>query len=644
MATVIPLTTQTFLGHNQESYQDLRQTLQLSLRRQLLIAVCDDTDLQEQLAQRLEADLRPSSADPEGVSGQKLRANQSPLVTLRLDLHQPDLVRQVLVWLKRQRFLQGSLPVIPAFQILGVESLTRQSATVQNRFLASLAQVDTLLTRVDCRLVVWIPRPWLGKIRQSAPGFWRSRSGLFEFAGDPGACLPEAQASSPTPPRDGPQLANPAPLTDAIFLALPTELAADAGIADYWAYLQELEDREAGPLTLGRARLVLGQLSRDRIEAGALTQPTLAFAIGVYEQAIPDLPTGQALWCDALNDLASLYWLRSQLDQPPETQMHWLNRSIQTYQKALAGADADLAPAILRRLCTNLGAVYSLLTSVDDRQTNLEQAARAYSQALQYTTATTDGIDYGNLQNSLGAIYWRLAQIDQPEQYLHQAIQAYSQALDCRSPGEEPQEYAMIQNNLGIAYWSLAQHQQSSAALFPAIAAYQRALQYRTLDRSPLGYAATQNNLGTAYWELAQYQVQHPDQRLESLQRALAAYAAALETAHLVLQQDPEAPLGFDRSATCHSTGVVHDQLAQLLPPDQSTERQGHLQAALANYLMAYQGWRDRPEQLDVLGEAVAHHIHLTFDRLGMAAQQATLSQLPAELLARILPGRSPTL
>ncbi|XGB43471.1 MAG: tetratricopeptide repeat protein [Nodosilinea sp. LVE1205-7] len=644
MASPIPFTTQTFLGHNQESYQDLRQTLQLSLRRQLLIAVCDNLDLQEELAHRLEVDLRPDATGLGDPSLQKWRPNQSPLVTLRLDLHQPDLVRQVLVWLKRQRFLQGSLPVIPAFQILGVESLTRQSATVQNRFLASLAQVDTLLTRVDCRLLVWIPRPWLGKIRQSVPAFWRSRSGLFEFASDPGAWLPESPPSPLSAPEGREDLPSSPGLSEPDGKVLPPELGADAAIIQHWTYLQDLVDRQAGPLTLARSRLVLAQLSRDRIEAGVLTPATLVFTLRIYQQAIPDLPPGQALWCDALNDLASLYWLRSQLDPSPSDQIDDLNRSLQAYQQALAGADADLPSGILRRICTNLGAVYSLLSSVDDQQTNLQQAACAYEQALQYTTAATDGIDYGNLQNNLGAIYWRLAQIDQPEQYLHQAIQAYLEALEWRSPTEEPQEYGMLQNNLGIAYWGLAQHQQSPDALLPAISAYQTALQYRSLDSSPLGYAATQNNLGTAYWDLAQYQTHQPEQRLESLQRAVAAYATALETAQLILQQDPQAPLGFDRSATCHSIGVVHDQLAQLLPSHQSTERQAHLQAALGNYLMAYQGWRDRPEQLDVLGEAVAHHIHLTFDRLGMAAQQAVLSQLPAELLARILPGRSPAL
>ncbi|MBU6228790.1 MAG: tetratricopeptide repeat protein [Cyanobacteria bacterium REEB459] len=637
MASTIPLPSHTFLGHNQESYQDLRQTLQLSLRRQLLIAVCDNTELQEELAHRLEIDLRPDTLAP--AAALQGRPNQSPLVTLRLDLQQPDLVRQVLVWLKRQRFLQGSLPVIPAFQILGVESLTRQSATVQNRFLASLAQVDTLLTRADCRLVVWIPRPWLGKIRQSVPAFWRSRSGLFEFVGEPGSYLAEGAANSVA---STPEQQNPSPtpgLGTHSGLTLPPELAADAVMVDHWADLQDLMERQAGPLTLARSRLVLGQLSRDRIEAGAQAPSTLDFALTIYQQTILDLVAGQSLWCDALNDLAGLYWLRSQLHQSPDHRIDALNHSIELYQQALAGAPADLPVATLRRIWTNLGAVYSLLTAIDDQPTHLEQAARAYSRALECTAATSDSSDHGNLQNNLGTIYWRLAQGDRPEYYLNLAIEAYSQALDWRSAAVDPLDYAMLQNNLGIAHWSLAQHQQSTAPLLAAINAYQAALQYRSLDRAPLGYAATQNNLGTAYWDLAQYQLQQPDQRRQSLQQALAAYTAALETTQLILQQDPDASLGFDRFATCHSLGVVHDQLAQILPSPQGTDRQEHLQSALANYLMAYQGWRDRPEQLDVLGEAVAHHIHLTFDRLGMAAQQDTLSRLPGELLARVLPG-----
>jgi tetratricopeptide (TPR) repeat protein len=215
---------------------------------------------------------------------------------------------------------------------------------------------------------------------------------------------------------------------------------------------------------------------------------------------------------------------------------------------------------------------------------------------------------------------------------------AYQEALRYRIPQAEPQEYAMLQNNLGIAFWSLAQHERSIPWLEQAIDAYQTALVYRTLATTPAGCAATQNNLGTAYWDLAQQQTHQPDERLLSLRQAVEAYEAALDAVDQALQQSPTVAPGFDLWATCHSAGIVHDQLALALPTDQQTQRQHHLNAALNHYLTAYQGWRDQPEQLDVLAEALVYSVRLHFEVLGLTGQQIVLSKLPPELLGRVLP------
>lgn len=831
MAAVISLDTQTFLGHNQETYQDLRLAFQLNLRRQLLLAVCDDVGLQTQLARKLELDLNPYATE---TAPAKRVVAWSPMVTLRIDVENPDLVRQVLLWLKQHRLLKASAQTIPAFQILGLEQLTRRSPTLQNKFLASLIHVDALITRLDCRLLVWVPRPWLGKIQQAVPSFWRSRSGLFEFAGDPtptntgpisfdvfpnrrstqppdqgsnrtsassvelpplgqssqqqsskqaqrptspsaanlwtilredltafehgaetadtrgknelGSPAAPAQApqgtlplkplagtgrsSSVRHPADGaadpqnvgqgpradtnapsfldqptsptsafqatsaappftvvsgapipavvipPSDESPTALTEQIdgvtvpalealsevkpepaalplqelqakqplvgqpatdLAGLPPELHQDEDLVRLWHYVQTLEAQQAGPLTLSRAYLGVAQLSRDRIEAGNSTEAVLDFAIAVYGKAIPGLLEGDENWCDALNDLASLYWLRSQQARDAQATADWLSLSVEAYQKAL-GTAKDLASAeTVVRLGSNLGTVHSLLASLIEPLANLRQSQKAYELALQYAPAETLPLEYANLQNSLGAVHWRLAQLDQPQHHLHQAILAYSAALRYRNPQLVSLEYAMIQNNLGIAYWSLAQHEHPRLLLEKAIEAYQSALQYRTLDQSPGGYAATNNNLGTAYWDLAQQHSRNLDQRIPCLQKALTAYENALHAAETILQTSPTASLGFDIWATCHSAGVVHDQLAQGLSINQPEQRKHHLQQALQHYLLAYQGWQDNPQQLEVLVAALVYNTHLSFEILGLAGQQAVLSQVPGELLPQIL-------
>jgi tetratricopeptide (TPR) repeat protein len=769
VTAAVSLNSQTYLGHNQEAYQELRLALQLNLRRQLLLAVCDDAALQEQLAQRLESNFAPL---PDTVPlTPEVRSRQLRLVTLRLSGDRPDLVREVLLWLKQQQCLQGTVPTTPVFQIVGIDQLTRQSPTVQNRFLTSLVRVDALLTQLDCRLVVWVSRPWLGKIRQSVPGFWRSRSGLFEFVGDPApqpAAAPEAQARSspradprpveaaqskdgaPAPPelwrvlRDdlstfeqsapsaesatapsvgptepkpppaaapqrpplldlptllgagtpptapgataadtvlkpgefasvvmppvgataaetlaalqapGPPLPDLEPSSSASAspldssapqaLKLPPDLAEEAALANLWHYIQRLAEQQAGPLTLSRAYLTLGQMVRDRAVVDAPAAHVLEFAAAVYNRALVGLPEGGTDWCDALNDLASLYWLQGQQGDMAAA-APWLKRSIATYEKAVKGSQKTIPADTLGRIYGNLGTVYGLLANLDEPVPCLEQAAVAYQRAIAQYPAAQAPLDYANLQNSLGAIHWRLSQsvgTASPEKkrcqyHLAQAITAYDEALGHRKVEEAPLEYAMVQNNLGIAYWSLAQYQQPVVLLERAIAAYQSALAYRTLDVAPGGCAATANNLGTAYWDLAQQAALTDEIRTEALQQAIDAYEAALAAAEIALQGPSSPDLGFDLWATCHSAGVVHDQLAQALSVDQAETRQRHLQKALQHYLLAYQGWRASPPQLEVLITALVYNAHLNFEIFGIAGQQAVLSQLPGELLPEVL-------
>ncbi len=761
MTVAVHLDSQTFLGHNQETYQELRLALQLNLRRQLLIAVCDNGALQAQLAEQLEAHFSPY---PETVPlADTVRSRLSPVVTLRLDAQHPDLVREVLVWLKRQRLLQASNPIIPVFQIVGVDQLTRQSPTLQNRFLASLIRVDALLTQLDCRLLVWVPRPWLTKIRQSVPTFWRSRSGLFEFAGDPISPAPApdrapdhasmapgpAAVSAPPEPADHAdpadsvdpvdrpdlwtvlrqdlatlepdtsgestaatsstaepdpagtelqgvtstsplaavppnQTASTVPVTfaatdheafsamvmpplgtvpqevleelhqaeaeaakaiqppdpadartgaDATVLpSLPSELVDSEDINRLWQYIHTLIRQQAGPLTIARAYLALGQISRNVVDHTPASPALLDFTVAAYERASAGLLVGETDWCDTLNDLASLYWLRSQ-QKTGAAAVAWLHRSIDTYQTALDNCQHSAPADTLGRLYSNLATVYGLLANDDDPLPWLEKSRHAYNQALDCDPVVRSPQDHGNLQNGLGTVHWELAKYQSPQHHLTSAIKAYEAALAQQSPQADPQTYAMIQNNLGIACWSLAQHERPAWLLERAIAAYTAALSYRTMATTPTGCAATHNNLGTAWFDLAE----HVPNRLQALQHAARAYETALKAADKALQSANPQPLGFDLWATFHSVGVVHAYMAQALPDSELPQRQSHLQVSLQNCLLAYEGWRDSPEQLDTLVTALVYTVHLHFEIIGIAGQQAALSQVPGELLPQVL-------
>ncbi|PSN19054.1 hypothetical protein C7271_09295 [filamentous cyanobacterium CCP5] len=670
------------MGINQEAYHQLHLTAGLSLRRQLFFAVCDDIVLQGQLAYQLDADY----GDEEAAA-----SSSTTIVTFWIDPQQPSPLRPILDWLKHHR-LQGKSSEVPLFQVLGIDRLTQQSPAVQNQFLASLSRLELLLTRVDMSLLLWLPRPWLQKLKRGVPGFWRMRSRLFEFAGEPSPSAVEHDAdrlwirsvrdlNRPDPP---PELSGPPPaeisaanplsvlwtmLEDAgrsmgvemappdlpvpLILAPPGAVPESASLSSesaeavsevchryaeleaHWQQIQVLNQQQAGPLTLAQLYLGLGQLCRDRVEAGDSSPELLDLAITAYRQSLLTLPLNSPDRCDSLNDLGSLYWLRSQTETRGDAMVPWLEQSTEAYCQALQVPDALLNPDAIARINANLGAAYGLLAGLTDSVVNLKRAVQAYQQAIAVRPAATHSLEYASLQNSLGSVHWQLSQLEADADHLRQAILAYSEALQYRSPEADPADFAMVQNNLGIAYWSLSQHEQPGYLLEQSIQAYQIALEFRQVTTDPAGCAATCNNLGTAYWDLAQHHSQHPDQQLAYWRQSVAAYEAALEAAQQA--QGVGLALNFDVWATFHSAGVVHDHIAQRLPEPLADERSHHLQRALALYLQALVGWRNDSHRLSLLTDSLAHNVRSHFEILGMAGQQQALSQVPPELLPDIM-------
>ena len=163
------------LGVNQQSYQSLKSSMQLHLRRQLLIAVCDSVVMQNQLASQLEADLNQADGSAQSLNDfesnfEALETTSHPqkksLERLIFDPGDGNLPKQVAQWVRQTTLAEGSLPQL---QVLGIEQMTRQPAITQNHFLRSLEKVDALLPRLNTSLLIWVPWPWLRTIQQSAP-------------------------------------------------------------------------------------------------------------------------------------------------------------------------------------------------------------------------------------------------------------------------------------------------------------------------------------------------------------------------------------------------------------------------------------------------------------------------------------------
>jgi tetratricopeptide (TPR) repeat protein len=567
------------LGLNQQTYERLKVALSLNLRRQIFIAVCDDLPLRDRFAMQLQSELaHVSTAASAPISTQSLHLTESRaiprLVTLDLDLLDPNPMGQVTEWLSYFPAIQtGRHITTPAFQILGIERLIRQSAALQSVFLSYLQNIEQQLPSIEACLLLWMTQPWFRMLPEAAPEFWRCRTGVFEFIGDPTplpTSSPERIQFNPgsTSPRElpsaSPEPPNSDPPTQASALTSPIEnpwipLAEDL---NSW-YEPDSEPQDSTGLLkppddlppdfeqwIAACGSSLGHdsqaVSQDYRFASTPSSEELLYdsSLLVATQTADDAPqerlSASMLTVDndgEVNSGADL--LEAALDallaqdlseQAPLVQhIGLLQQQIEMLQQG-AGT-----PLVLATAYQTLGNFYrDCIEQGDASAENLAIAIQAYEQALQLLPEVS--VERADILNDLGNLYWMIAQShagsEAAKLYLEQTVQIYQLALNQLQPQTNGQTYAMVQNNLGAAYADLARYQDAVINLRQSIEAYQQALLYRTADLDPLRYASTQNNLGTTYWNLAQHQ--QPDLNLK---QAIHAYSEAL--CHYDPKQEP---------------------------------------------------------------------------------------------------------
>ena len=479
---------------NRQTYQRLKLALTLGLRRQVFVAVCDDLSLRNRLAGKLHAEL--------GTTGAKVSTDAQgypKLVSLKLNLSDPNPLAQVAQWLAQNRQSGSSAPV-PGFQILGVERLTRQPPAAQRLFLRRLQAIERNLSRLESTLLLWLPRPWFYTIQQSVPEFWQWHTGVFEFEGEP-TPLPPVGASKPE--------------------ASPAVVPLEAARGSFQEDLRSL---------LSQDLVKLGKIDEDNPQSsnkaenhppatGTPTHKSTTASPGTNDKkTLADFrlgDTGQESEAAQIDELISKYESQTLNPQAKEAA-----QSPQT-QQPLTSQQQSPADAYL-----NLGNYYRhIIEQGDASEENLSVAIQAYEQALQWLENSSPQVS--DILNDVGNLYWMLSRCpgstEHTLSYLEKGIQAYQLALTKLTAEEVPQTYAMIQNNLGAAYGDLARYKEPADSLEQSIRAYEEALRYRRAESEPLKYASTQNNLGTAYWNLAQHQ-----SSVQNLRAAIASYAEAL--------------------------------------------------------------------------------------------------------------------
>ena len=553
-------------GFNQKTYARLKTSLRLNLRRQIFLAVCDDLELRGRIVAKLQKDLAPH------------------FVSLNLNLADPNPLAQVSQWLaQRGRAMMRSGTSL-GFQILGVEHLTRQPAPVQKRFLTHLQALEYYMPALECTTLLWLPRPWLRSVRQSAPTFWEWHTALFEFEGDPTpariaktqpitripitkveswvkptiapivptlppeprspleAPVPEARLS-PTPadfdlePVEFDSAEFPTPDLSPV-VTKPGESIWDILTQDLAQLNKKIAAAEAPPAIAPPPTPIPPTAPPASATSPATTAPAALPTITIDEQAPyaallhtyqtlePSQPAPATVTTpEHLPAIAQLGTLLTQaLAATPDSEQH--QSAFASLQQLQQLEQQQVPESALATAYYALGRSYrECIEQGDTSELTLAIAICAHEQTLVRLDDTAPL--WPDVANDLGNLYWMRSrnaiEADLQLSSLNQAIQAYQLALTTLEPNEAPKTVAMIQNNLGSAYGDLAQYQDPAQNLQKSVAAYELALRYRSATEEPARYAATQNNLGTACWNLAQHQ-----QPLTYLKRAIAAYQHAL--------------------------------------------------------------------------------------------------------------------
>ncbi|MBW4613263.1 MAG: tetratricopeptide repeat protein [Desmonostoc vinosum HA7617-LM4] len=641
---------------NRQVYHRLKLALSLGLRRQLFLAVCDDLHLRNKVAARLHSTLAYpvgqvlyQSSDAPDIS----TPAYPRLVTLRLNLNDPNLIVQINQWLTNypppivgaSKDTPGRPLPIPAFQIVGVEQLTKQPVATQRLFLHYLRLSEQYFFTpessqfLESSLLLWVPRPWLYAVQQSAPQFWNCRTGIFVFAGEPtptthNSSYPERFSSSrgldasnleqsileesvieseSTPVNelkfedDGDFLANHVSKTQ----------QNSPSIIDLLKTETQQQQSETRFLSNSNNQQLLSSLSHISSELAELiiAASNTKFAQGIEDDSqmqqilleIEELHSQQAsekVLAEAYYRLGNLYRLR--IEQGQST-IENLMVAIIAYQESISyDEDSPQLSDILNDLGTLYWMLYRTPPNSEEGKSYIEQAIEFYQLALKLISPKENPETYARVQNNLGTAYGDLARFSNPAENWQQAIIAYGEALRCRTVETDPLKYAACQNNLGTAYWHLGQYKQPVAHLKKAIAAYNLALLHYSPDQEPLKYGMIQNNIGTACWNLAQY-----EQPVENLQLAIDVYREALK-----YRTAADVPAAC--AATHNNLGTAYWHIANLSQITKET-RQKFLQLCINAYEEAIALAKS------IKGMSLSFDLLATYNNLGLAHYQLVI-------------------
>ena len=492
-----------FEVQNLENYEDLLVSIEASEQRlSLLIAVCEDFRLRDQLIEQYESELKPDIHP----------------YRIQLAQQEPSLRAAIATLVQSDPYLnQGGHAVLT---VIGAEKLhflkLGADRSEQDIFLGYLQWTREAFRAFPYPIVIWITQQIYQNLVQKSPDFWSWRKGVFRFLSKKTAAVSpkDIELFDLLPSReqfeDNAENLYLLPLEDLQGLiqsieqtkghenpALVTLYERVANIYRRRLSLSEFQDYQAEQtLAIQYFRQALDLRKKLNLSVGIDSTLThladLYTDQGSYREAEPlyrkALKLNKELLGDhhpdvaaSLDNLAGLYHMTGRYVQAEQL----YKQALEIRQQALGEADPAVA--------TNL----DHLAGLKHAQGEYEEAERLYRKALaiRQRVLGDDHLDLATSLNNLALLEYEQGRYGEAEPLFIQAL-----ALTRHLLGDDHPNVATSWNNLALLYYAQANYREAEDYLKRALE-----LRQRLLGKAHPDVAGSLNNLAGLYKAQGRY-------------------------------------------------------------------------------------------------------------------------------------------
>ncbi|NJK49550.1 tetratricopeptide repeat protein [Candidatus Gracilibacteria bacterium] len=455
-----------FDAQNKDAYEALIVTIEAKEQAMsLLIAVCDDLNLREQIIAKYEAELQPHFR----------------LYRITLARGEPSLYDALAQLVQNEEYLrQGGKAVIT---VTGSEQLyflkLENERSEQEIFFGYLQWTREALREFPYPIILWVTNQMLVNLIKKAPDFWSWREGVFRFVSRKTITV-SSQDIEPI------RLA----LNESELSSINDDNPYFLPIEDLQQLIQQKEQQGKKDSSLATLYFSLGRIYSNRLERGEFQdyQKEIVLAIEYYRKAI-ELQKELGLERDlatSLNSQTYLYYAQGRYNEAEPL----FQQALELRKRLLGENHPDVATSL-----NNLALLYKA-------QGRYAEAEPIYQQALELCKRLL-GEDHPNLATSLS----NLAKLYKAQERYSEAEPLFVQALELRKRllGEDHPYSATSLNNLALLYYAQGRYAEAEPLYQQALELYKRLLGEDHPD-----VASSLNDLAELYRSQGRYSEAEP--------------------------------------------------------------------------------------------------------------------------------------